>query len=50
MKMLGEIFQKFEVKCHQYADETQLYISLPFTAGDIVDTLNQHLESEKGWL
>lgn len=36
------------MKCHQYADVTHLYLSLPFDPKGSVDTLNLGLEAITG--
>ena len=42
MKQLGEIVQSFEI---WYADDTQLYLSLPPKSEEAVSALNQFLVS-----
>ena len=53
MKLLGEIIQKHGAGCYQYADDTQIYFSMPSTtvsAKDSVSPLNECLEAGIGWL
>ena len=50
MKLLGEVLQSFGVQCHQYEDDTQLFLSFPPNSREDVLTLNQCLASVKGWM
>lgn len=50
MNLLGKITQRFEVGCHLYADDTQLYISLPSCSREAVDVLDCYLEVVGVWM
>lgn len=50
MKPLEEINQECEVQCHQYTEETQLYITLSVEPGGSVKVLNRYLEMIMGWV
>ncbi|KAF7253219.1 hypothetical protein EYD10_00056 [Varanus komodoensis] len=50
MKPLGEVIRRFELWCHQYADDTQLYLSFTSTPGEVVAVLSQCLTEVMGWM
>ena len=53
MKLLGDIIWRHGAGCYQYADDTQIYFSMPPTtvsAKDSVSPLNECLEALMGWM
>ena len=50
MKPLGEIIQNFGIWCHQYADDTQLYLSLPPKSEEATLPLDQCFASVVDWM
>lgn len=50
MKLLGQIIQGLGVGCHQYADDTQLFISLPTHSREAVEVLELCLEAVGVWM
>ena len=50
MKPLGEIVQSLGVRCHQYADDTQLYFSITSKSEEPVSSLDQCLVSLMNWM
>ena len=40
MKPLGAVIRSFGVRCHQYADDMQLYFSFSSSSGEAVEVLN----------
>uniref|UniRef100_A0A8C6YD85 Reverse transcriptase domain-containing protein n=1 Tax=Naja naja TaxID=35670 RepID=A0A8C6YD85_NAJNA len=50
MKPLGEIIRGFGVSFHQYADDTQLYISTPNQIGDALSLMTQCLDAVRIWM
>ena len=50
MKPLGEVIRGFGVRCHQYADDTQLYLSFPPDSEEAVEVLDRCLEAVGGWM
>lgn len=50
MKQLGEIIRHHGMRYHQYADDTQLYISIPGEVSDAVTTLSWCLEAVRVWM
>ncbi|KAM6466454.1 uncharacterized protein PHA67_012250 [Liasis olivaceus] len=50
MKPLGEIIRHHRMRYHQYADDTQLYISIPGDLSDAVTTLSLCLEALGVWM
>ena len=50
MKPLGAVIQRFGVRCHQYADDTQLYFSFSSSSGEAVDVLNWCLAVTMDWM
>ena len=40
MKLLGAVIRSFGGRCHQYADDTQLYFSFSSSSGEAVEVLN----------
>lgn len=50
MKLLGEVICWYEIRYHQYADDTHLYNSTPSWTGDIETVLAKCLEAIKAWL
>uniref|UniRef100_A0A803SUK8 Reverse transcriptase domain-containing protein n=1 Tax=Anolis carolinensis TaxID=28377 RepID=A0A803SUK8_ANOCA len=50
MKPLGEVIQSFGVRCHLYADDTQLYYSFPPNSKEAPRILDQCLAVVMGWM
>uniref|UniRef100_A0A803TMD6 Reverse transcriptase domain-containing protein n=1 Tax=Anolis carolinensis TaxID=28377 RepID=A0A803TMD6_ANOCA len=50
MKPLGEVIRSFGVRCHLYADDTQLYYSFPPNSKEAPQILNQCLAAVMGWM
>uniref|UniRef100_A0A8D0BC31 Reverse transcriptase domain-containing protein n=1 Tax=Salvator merianae TaxID=96440 RepID=A0A8D0BC31_SALMN len=50
MKPLGEIIRSYGVSYHQYADDTQLYISTPHQFSEAVDVMCRCLEAVRVWM
>nr|GFC52549.1 hypothetical protein [Tanacetum cinerariifolium] len=50
MKPLGEVIRGFGVGSHQYADDTQLFLSFPPDSKGAVDVLNRCLEAVGSWM
>ena len=50
VKPLGEVLRGFGAKCHQYADDTQLYFPVTTESGEAVQVLDQCLDSVIGWM
>ncbi|KAF7238180.1 Complement C1q-like protein 3 [Varanus komodoensis] len=50
MKPLGEVIRRFELRSHQYAGDTQLYLSFTSAPGEAVAVLNQCLAEVMGWM
>ncbi|KAF7237686.1 putative RNA-directed DNA polymerase from transposon BS, partial [Varanus komodoensis] len=50
MKLLGEVIRRFGLWSHQYADDTQLYLSFTSAPGEVVAVLNQCLAKVIGWM
>uniref|UniRef100_A0A8D0GH51 Reverse transcriptase domain-containing protein n=1 Tax=Sphenodon punctatus TaxID=8508 RepID=A0A8D0GH51_SPHPU len=50
MQPLGEIVRVFRVRCHQCADDTQLYLSFSTDPGPAVSLLSQCLEAMADWI
>ncbi|XP_061490034.1 tRNA-splicing endonuclease subunit Sen15 isoform X1 [Rhineura floridana] len=50
VKPLGEIIRRFGLRCHQYADDTQLYLSFKSSLERAVETMSKCLESVSGWM
>lgn len=51
-RLLGEVMRRGGGgrECHQYENDTQLYLSLQSDSREAVDTLNRHLEVIMGWM
>ncbi|KAF7234897.1 E3 ubiquitin-protein ligase TRIM21 [Varanus komodoensis] len=50
MKPLGEFIRKCGLRNHQYADDTQLYLSFSTNLGEAVAVLNRCLAGVMGWM
>ncbi|XP_061472028.1 group II intron-encoded protein LtrA-like [Rhineura floridana] len=50
IKPLGAIIRRLGLQCHQYADDTQLYLSFKSSPRLAVETLSKCLESVSGWM
>ena len=50
MKLLGEVAWNVGIPCHQYADDTQLYLSLLFKSEEAILVLDQCLMSVMDWM
>ena len=50
MRPLGEVIRGCRALCHQYADDTQLYISFSPTAGDAILSLQRCLGAVLEWM
>ncbi|KAF7251593.1 Apoptosis-resistant E3 ubiquitin protein ligase 1 [Varanus komodoensis] len=50
MKPLGEVIRRCGLRNHQYADDTQLYLSFSINPGEAVAVLNRCLAKVMGWM
>ncbi|KAF7250955.1 Very large A-kinase anchor protein [Varanus komodoensis] len=50
MKPLGEVIRRCGLRNHQYADDTQLYLSFSTNPGEAVAVLNRCLAKVMGWM
>ena len=50
MRPLGQVIRRCGASCHQYADDTQLYISFFPTTVDAVLSLQRCLEAVLQWM
>ncbi|KAF7241210.1 putative RNA-directed DNA polymerase from transposon BS [Varanus komodoensis] len=50
MKPLGEVIRRCGLRNHQYADDTQLYLSFSTSPGEAVAVLNRCLAEVMGWM
>ncbi|KAF7253873.1 putative RNA-directed DNA polymerase from transposon BS [Varanus komodoensis] len=50
MKLLGEVIRRCGLRNHQYADDTQLYLSFSTNPGEAVAVLNWCLAEVMGWM
>ncbi|XP_061473928.1 uncharacterized protein LOC133380529 [Rhineura floridana] len=49
-RRLDKFVKSFGVRCHQYADDTQLYYSFSSSSGEAVDVLNRCLAAIMDWM
>ncbi|KAF7240922.1 Craniofacial development protein 2 [Varanus komodoensis] len=50
MKLLGEVIRRCGLRNHQYADDTQLYLSFSTNPGEAVAVLNRCLAEVREWM
>ncbi|KAF7252275.1 Succinate dehydrogenase assembly factor 3, mitochondrial [Varanus komodoensis] len=50
MKLLGEVIRRCGLRNHQYADDTQLYLSFSTNQGEAAAVLNRCLAEVMGWM
>lgn len=50
LKSLGEVMRRFGLWCHQYADDHQLYFSIPSNLKEALETLNLVLKKVMDWI
>uniref|UniRef100_A0A8D2IPS6 Reverse transcriptase domain-containing protein n=1 Tax=Varanus komodoensis TaxID=61221 RepID=A0A8D2IPS6_VARKO len=50
MKLLGEVIRRCGLRNHQYADDTQLYLSFSTNPGEAVAVLSRCLAEVMGWM
>lgn len=50
MKLLGAVSRSFGVKCHQYAEDTKLYLSCPSESEEVVKVLDQCMDVVMAWM
>lgn len=50
MKPLVDVISRYRLQDPQYADDIQLYLTIPYNPEETVDILNRCLEGGMGWM